>query len=83
MTRIETPRPEYPSPDFQRGTSEGIDWINLNGEWEFAFDPDDVGEKEEWFSPNAPDFPLQIQCHTLGKVLLLGKKKIVLIAQPT
>ena len=61
MTRIETPRPEYPRPDFQRGTSEGIDWINLNGEWEFAFDPDDVGEKEEWFSPNAPDFPLQIQ----------------------
>ena len=25
------PRPEYPRPDFQRGTSEGIDW-NLS-EW--------------------------------------------------
>lgn len=61
MIRTETPRPEYPRPDFQRGTSEGIDWINLNGTWEFAFDPDDVGEKEEWFSSNAPDFPLQIQ----------------------
>ncbi len=61
MIKTETPRPEYPRPDFQRGTSEGIDWINLNGAWEFAFDPDDVGKKEEWFSPNAPDFPLQIQ----------------------
>ncbi|RKU17929.1 glycoside hydrolase family 2 [Candidatus Poribacteria bacterium] len=61
MIRTETPRPEYPRPDFQRGTSEGIDWINLNGTWEFAFDPDDVGEKEEWFSLNATDFPLQIQ----------------------
>ncbi len=61
MTRIETPRPEYPRPDFRRGTSEGIDWINLNGTWEFAFDPDDVGEKEEWFSLDNADFPLQIQ----------------------
>jgi hypothetical protein len=61
VTKIETPRPEYPRPDFQRGTSEGIDWINLNGTWEFAFDPNDVGNKEEWFSPNSDDFPLQIQ----------------------
>ena len=39
------PRPEYPRPDFQRGTSEGIDWICLNGTWEFTFDPDDIGEQ--------------------------------------
>ena len=48
MTRndnTDTPRPEYPRPDFQRGTSEGIDWICLNGTWEFAFDPDDIGER--------------------------------------
>ena len=61
MTHVETPRPEYPRPDFQRGTSEGLDWINLNGTWEFAFDPDDVGEKAEWFSSDADNFPLQIQ----------------------
>ncbi|MCG9127410.1 glycoside hydrolase family 2 [Candidatus Poribacteria bacterium] len=61
MTKIETPRPEYPRPDFQRGTSEGIDWINLNGTWEFAFDPNDIGNKEEWFLPNGNNFPLQIQ----------------------
>ena len=44
------PRPEYPRPDFQRGTSEGIDWICLNGAWEFAFDPDDIGEQNGWFA---------------------------------
>ncbi len=61
MTRnhnTDTPRPEYPRPDFQRGTSEGIDWICLNGTWEFAFDPDDIGEQNQWFAtaPTA-DFP--------------------------
>ena len=59
------PRPEYPRPDFQRGTSEGIDWICLNGPWEFAFDPDDIGEQDQWFSLRSPttDSPwtLQIQ----------------------
>ncbi len=56
------PRPEYPRPDFQRGTSEGIDWINLNGTWEFAFDPDDAGEQEKWFAPDPTHlFPMQIQ----------------------
>ena len=60
----DTPRPEYPRPDFQRGTSEGIDWICLNGTWEFAFDPDDTGEENRWFAPAlAADSPwtLQIQ----------------------
>ena len=33
------PRPEYPRPDFQRGTVEGVDWLNLNGPWQFRFDP--------------------------------------------
>ncbi|MHA1687830.1 MAG: hypothetical protein ACTSUN_00580 [Promethearchaeota archaeon] len=27
------PRPEYPRPQFERENN----WINLNGEWEFAF----------------------------------------------
>ena len=60
----DTPRPEYPRPDFQRGTSEGIDWICLNGTWEFAFDPDDIGEENQWYSPESTDgspWTLQIQ----------------------
>jgi beta-galactosidase/beta-glucuronidase len=40
------PRPEHPRPDFFRP-----DWLNLNGEWEFMFDDDDLGEKERWFMP--------------------------------
>ena len=60
----DTPRPEYPRPDFQRGTSEGIDWICLNGAWEFAFDPDDIGEENQWYSSESTDaspWTLQIQ----------------------
>ncbi len=60
----DTPRPEYPRPDFQRGTSEGIDWICLNGAWEFAFDPDDIGEQNRWYSSESTDaspWTLQIQ----------------------
>ena len=60
----DTPRPEYPRPDFQRGTSESIDWICLNGAWEFAFDPDDIGEENRWYSSESTDaspWTLQIQ----------------------
>ncbi|MEV8564969.1 sugar-binding domain-containing protein [Streptomyces sp. NPDC051322] len=32
------PRPEYPRPGFVRQ-----DWLNLNGTWQFAFDPGDSG----------------------------------------
>ncbi len=41
MNRI--PRPEYPRPQFRRD-----EWINLNGEWQFAFDDEDVGIREGW-----------------------------------
>ncbi len=49
------PRPEHPRPDFERTA-----WVNLNGVWEFAFDPDDVGIQKRWFSPDASPFPLRI-----------------------
>jgi len=39
------PRPEYPRPQFVR-----IDnWINLNGEWDFAFDDKNKGLIERWY----------------------------------
>jgi len=53
------PRPEYPRPDFQRGTIEGVDWINLNGPWQFRFDRDRTGERNEWFKPD--DLPWREQ----------------------
>jgi beta-galactosidase/beta-glucuronidase len=40
------PRAEHPRPDFQRAN-----WLNLNGAWDFRFDPDDLGIKESWWEP--------------------------------
>lgn len=37
------PRPEHPKPLFQREA-----WMNLNGPWNFAMDPNVVGIRENW-----------------------------------
>ena len=36
-------RPEHPRPGFRRD-----DWLNLNGDWQFRFDPHDRGLSEGW-----------------------------------
>lgn len=36
-------RPEHPRPDWQR-----TQWMNLNGWWDFDFDPDAVGKDQNW-----------------------------------
>lgn len=41
------PRPEHPKPQFQRDT-----WMNLNGQWNFAFDFDLSGVEKNW--PSRP-----------------------------
>src|SRR5690625_2599569 len=38
-------RHDYPRPQFVRKQ-----WENLNGEWDFEFDDQNVGETEKWFS---------------------------------
>ncbi len=38
------PLPEHPRPDFERP-----EWQNLNGNWDFEFDKNDVGNSEKWF----------------------------------
>ncbi len=40
------PRPEHPRPDFMRDT-----FYNLNGDWEFVFDDDNIGLKNGWYKP--------------------------------
>jgi len=40
---------EHPRPDFQRAQ-----WLNLNGRWHFAFDPQNSGEREGWPSRGLP-----------------------------
>src|SRR5213076_2022765 len=54
------PRPEYPRPDRQRGFVHGVDWLNLNGAWEFRFDPDRAGMEQGWFLPNGRRWAEQI-----------------------
>lgn len=41
------PRSEHPRPDFMRSP-----WVNLNGEWQFAFDDGDLGRREAWHLPD-------------------------------
>lgn len=36
---------EYPRPQFVRSQ-----WINLNGEWDFAYDDSNCGLKDKWFT---------------------------------
>src|SRR4030095_11264811 len=43
LNHKDTPRPEYPRPQFVRSL-----WFNLNGEWEFAFDDANDGIQAGW-----------------------------------
>jgi len=47
----ETPRPEHPTPDAVRPH-----WANLNGPWDFRFDPRDEGLKAGWEKPATDGF---------------------------
>ncbi|THF77322.1 glycoside hydrolase family 2 protein [Cohnella fermenti] len=51
----EQPRQEHPRPQFVRDS-----WVNLNGEWEFAFDDGNAGDEERWQLGDKP-LPLRIQ----------------------
>ena len=42
--KSQIPLPEHPRPDFNRAI-----WKNLNGSWDFKFDPDNKGLKEKWY----------------------------------
>ena len=53
MSNQNIPRPEYPRPQFVREP-----WLNLNGEWEFAFDDADVGQAAGWH--DGRQLPLRI-----------------------
>jgi beta-galactosidase/beta-glucuronidase len=47
-------RMDYPRPQFER-----TEWLNLNGEWEFDYDDEQVGEAEKWYVSH--DFSKRIQ----------------------
>lgn len=48
-------RKDYPRPQFVRE-----DWQNLNGEWDFRFDDDNVGERERWFESFSGELKIQV-----------------------
>ncbi|WP_438495854.1 glycoside hydrolase family 2 protein [Paenibacillus sp. IHBB 3054] len=48
-SNTQVPRPEYPRPEFLRK-----EWLSLNGEWDFCFDDERVGEDERWYLVDAP-----------------------------
>ncbi len=52
-------RGEYPRPDADRRPFTDDAWLSLNGTWSFAFDPEDVGEAEQWYDPG----------HRLGRAI--------------
>jgi beta-galactosidase/beta-glucuronidase len=52
-SRTDIPRPEYPRPQFTRD-----EWLNLNGEWEFAFDDQNEGIECGWY--DGRQLPLRI-----------------------
>ena len=47
----EIPLPEHPRPDWERAQ-----WMNLNGNWKFAFDKSDAGVMEIWFAAGDEKF---------------------------
>jgi hypothetical protein len=56
LAAAEIPLPEHPRPDFERA-----EWVNLNGEWSFRFDPTGGGEAERWFDAPLSSFPARIR----------------------
>ena len=54
------PRPEYPRPERQRGFVHGHEWLNLNGAWQFRFDPGRKGLSERWYEPGGGRWHEQI-----------------------
>jgi beta-galactosidase/beta-glucuronidase len=76
------PRPEYPRPQFVR-----LDWLNLNGVWEFAFDDLDAGVPLGW-PLGLPlehriivPFPYQSESTTKRSTRLFGTRAILRFPQ--
>lgn len=46
----QTPRPEYPRPQFERAA-----WVNLNGTWTYSFDFGKTGKEKNWQNQKAFD----------------------------
>ena len=61
------PRPEYPRPRLVRDQ-----WLNLNGQWDFAFDFGDSGKWKELWKDGAPTFDHKINVPFVPESKLSG-----------
>ncbi len=52
---MKSQRTEYPRPDFQRES-----FLSLNGEWDFAYDDENLGVHREWYRTEYDGMPMKI-----------------------
>lgn len=64
------PRSEYPRPQFERA-----EWLNLNGEWNFSFDKQNIGEKEQWYTRKSFDQKILVPFTYETKMSGIGEEK--------
>lgn len=67
------PRPEYPRPEFDRSHW----WVNLNGTWQFALDPSDVGRQEGWQSRDEPYHAVIRVPYPWTSLMAVGEENLV------
>jgi beta-galactosidase/beta-glucuronidase len=61
----------YPRPQFVRNN-----WVDLNGEWDFAFDEANKGEKEEWYLHFPSDKKIIVPFTYETKLSGIGDEKV-------
>ncbi|MBD0825192.1 glycoside hydrolase family 2 protein [Aestuariibaculum marinum] len=68
----ETPRPEYPRPQFER-----TDWVNLNGEWSYTFDFSQSGLERSLFKSEGFDDNIIVPFCPESKLSGVGYKDFI------
>lgn len=63
--KSQIPRPEHPRPQFYRDS-----WLNLNGQWNFAFDFDISGVQKGW-----PENPSELDKKSRLYIAKRGKRE--------
>lgn len=65
---------DYPRPQFIR-----TDWVNLNGEWSFGFDDENMGERLGWPKKFGVIAKLLFLSLMKPELAVLAKKSIILM----
>ena len=65
------PRPEYPRPQLQR-----VEWLNLNGTWQFDFDDANCGLVERWYENHTFAHSIQVPFAFQAKLSGIGTNDV-------